>query len=109
MFENKVLNSVAIANTALQKINKVVEFIDSNYERNITLDEISQYVHHDKHYICHLFKSITNQSIFDYLSYVRVAEAEYLLKNSDLKISEIASKVGFSTQVGFDKASFFIE
>ena len=104
LFENKVLNSVAIANTALQKIHKVVQYIDSNYEKNITLDEISHHVHHDRHYICHLFKSITNQSIFDYLTYVRVAEAEYLLKNSDLKISEIASKVGFSTQVGFDKA-----
>ena len=104
LFENKFLNSIEIEHIGWQKICKVVEYIDSYYERNITLDEISQCVHHNKHYICHLFKSITNQSIFDYLTYVRVAEGEYLLKNSNLKISDVAAKVGFSTQVGFDKA-----
>ena len=42
LFENKFLNSIEIKNIGWQKICKVVEYIDSYYERNITLDEISQ-------------------------------------------------------------------
>ena len=104
LFENEILTPVIISEADWRKINKIVEFVDSNYYREITLDEISAFVHHSRHYICHLFKTITNQSIFDYLAYVRISAAEILLKTTDFSISQIASAVGFATLVGFDKA-----
>jgi len=40
------------------------------------------------------FKSITNMSLYEYRTRVRIEKAMYLLENTDLKIDVIARKVG---------------
>ena len=48
------------------------------------------------------FKDITGQTITEYIREQRIARACYLLRNTDMKINELAA------QVGFNDCSYFI-
>ena len=56
-----------------------------------------------KIYFCRLFKKGTGKSYIDYLNYVRVSTAEELLRTTDLSISIIMEKTGFTSLSYFTK------
>lgn len=45
-------------------------------------------------YFSHVFKKEAGQSFTNYVNFARINKAKDLLKNSDLKINEIAAMVG---------------
>jgi len=84
------------------KIIPVLEYIDSNFEEDITLDTLSGILNLNKQYLCRLFKKATGSTIIDYLNFVRTCKAESFLK-TDMNISDVAYKVGFSSPSYFNK------
>ena len=54
-------------------------------------------------YFCRSFKSVTKKSFSEYLTYLKLSEAEKLLITTDLSMTEIAHTCGFST------SSYFIQ
>ncbi|MCM8804980.1 MAG: AraC family transcriptional regulator [Candidatus Omnitrophica bacterium] len=78
------------------RIEKAIEFIEKNYNKKITEDEICREIGLSKYYFSHLFKKITGISFKEYLIEKRLFESEKLLEISDLKLEKIAVKCGFS-------------
>ncbi|MDP4180833.1 MAG: tetratricopeptide repeat protein [Bacillota bacterium] len=76
--------------------NKMINFIHSNFSRDISLIEISDYFNMTPAYISTLFKYYTGYNYKDFLNSYRVKVSKELLQNSNLKINEVAEKVGCS-------------
>lgn len=82
--------------------NKMINYINENYAKDISLNEIAEYFNMSTSYLSTMFKYYTGQNFKDYLNLCRVkASKELMQKNSNLKINEIASKVGCNGSVTF--------
>ena len=73
---------------------KVKEYLDNNYTKKITLDELASIFYIDKFYLAKTFKAMYGTTISNYLITKRVTRAKQLLRFSDLTIEEVGMDVG---------------
>jgi two-component system response regulator YesN len=74
-----------------------------NYDKDISLKSVSNYLNISPNYLSFLFKRGTNENFIDFLIHVRIEQAQYLLKHSSSKIYEIGMKVGYNDAYYFSK------
>lgn len=83
-----------------KKINSIIihakNYISENYEKEITLEEVSKAVAVTPQYFSRLFKKEMGENFIDYLTKIRIDMAKKLMKNSNLSIKEICFNVGYS-------------
>lgn len=77
-------------------VKEAIEFIDTNYSRKITIQEIANYVGIDRKYLSKLFSETLNVSPQAYLVNFRLKKACDLLTSSSLSIHEISNSIGYS-------------
>lgn len=77
-------------------IHQVKEYVDKMLHTNITLKEISRKLHFNCSYLGQKFKHQENMSFNEYLFMQRMERAKVLLEQTDLKVYEIARKVGYT-------------
>lgn len=73
-----------------------------SYE-NISLNKICSSLHLSPSYASHLFKKVTNKSITQYMTELRISEAKKLLLNTDMKVVEISERLRFHNSTIFCK------
>lgn len=76
----------------------VERYIQENYARELTIAEIAQQVYLTPTYLCYLYKKATGQTLNTYITQVKMQKAKELLRDSSLKLSDIASMLGYSSQ-----------
>ena len=91
-------------NSAHKTVNQVAAYINNNYMEDLTLGDISSRFFISHYYFSRTFKKITGISFVDYLSGVRVKEAQRLLVKSDMSVSDIALVVGFKSTTHFGRS-----
>jgi AraC-like DNA-binding protein len=75
---------------------KVISLIAKRYmEPDLSVEMICDCLGKSRSYLSRMFKENTGMNLLDYLHTTRLAEAKKLLNETDLGISEIASKVGY--------------
>jgi YesN/AraC family two-component response regulator len=84
-------------------IRKAMEYIESNYKEHISLNHISKQVYLSHEYFSRLFKEEVGENFSTYLTNYRMIKAHNLIKNTDMKISQIAIEVGYSNPGYFSK------
>jgi two-component system, response regulator YesN len=85
-------------------INKAKEYIDSNYQRSeLTIEDIAASVFFHPSYLRFLFKKETGITIGEYLTQVRMLKAKELLKNCNMRHTEVANMLGYSDASYFSK------
>lgn len=89
-------DSAVTENKNIPKLKRVLRFIRDNYNRKLTLDEMSQSVDMSPKYFCFFFKKMTGKTPIEYLNSYRVEKATQKLLNSDLSVTEIAYSCGFN-------------
>lgn len=78
-------------------IQKIRSYIEGNYSHNISLKSIAAQFYINPVYLGQLFKKTYGVYFNDFLLQIRVNEAKKLLRqSSDMRIYEVAEKVGFS-------------
>lgn len=77
-------------------IHKISKYITSNYSQDLTLESISRMFSLSSAHLSRRFKVVCGIGINEYITYVRLLNAERLLKETDLPITEIAGKCGFN-------------
>ncbi len=92
-----------LENSGIIRIMPVLEYIDKNYYKDISLDEISGVLNINPYYFCRLFKNATGSSFCEYLNFVRISKSEKLFKTNDKSIMEISLDVGFSSVTYFNR------
>ena len=84
-------------------ITSITEYIDYNYSKPISLDEISSLTHYNKSYLSSLFKKKIGITIFEYLKNVRLQHCLHELKTTNKTIVDIALSNGFANIQSFNK------
>lgn len=87
----------------IEKFNLIFDYINDNYMEEISLDTIADVAGFSKFHFSRLFKQFTDMSFYDYLNQRRVKEAEKLLLNPSLSITEVAMRSGFSSISTFNR------
>lgn len=82
--------------TAPLFVQQITEYITENYATEITLDELSKQFSVSKSHLSRQFKSTTGFGINEYITIVRVKNAERLILTTDMSITDIATKCGFN-------------
>ena len=80
----------------LDRYHRVIKFMDENYGEKITLEDVASREFITKNYFSHFWKDLSYFSFQERLSYERVKRAELLLLTTDMSISHISEKCGFS-------------
>jgi YesN/AraC family two-component response regulator len=101
---NKAIYNISQSSQQVDHINAVnyslpvrlaCEYIEKNFQENINLNKISNYVSLSKNYFCNIFKKETGITIWDYLIRIRMEEAKRMLLETEQKTYEISEKVGY--------------
>jgi len=88
---------------AIERISRICRYIYQYYAENITLKDLSEMEHLSPFYLSHLITSFTGMNFRNFLCFARVEWSELLLLDSEKKISQIASEVGFSSTAYYEK------
>ena len=87
-------------------IQRAKQYITKNFAREITLTSVAEYIGLSSAYFSTVFKNEAGEGFTKYLQKVRVEEAKKLLKNTKMKISDIAEAVGYHDIKSFNKIFF---
>lgn len=85
-------------------IEAVKAYIDSNYTRNISLNQIADLHHISYSYLSRLFHKKYHVTFHEYLTGRRMAHAKQLLHSSELSVQEIATMSGYENAFHFSRA-----
>ncbi len=77
-------------------LRKAVAFIEREYHRRLTLNEIAQAANMSPKYFCSYFKSLTQHSPIEYLNHYRIEVARYRLLSGWSNITDLSYECGFS-------------
>ena len=97
------INNSSKAGSLVSRLSMVLDYLDTHYSENITLEEAANIACFSKFYFTRLFKQYTNQTFYDYLSTKRIKAAEQMLIIPNLPITEISLKAGFSSLSSFNR------
>lgn len=87
----------------VEKFSNLLEYIDSHYTEDLTLESIAEAIGFSKYHFARLFKQYTNFTFCDYLRYRRIKAAEALLEQPEYSITDIALQSGFSSISTFNR------
>lgn len=85
------------------KIKKIYEYVQKNFQRKITLDEISELINMTPVSFNRFIKKRTGKTFISYINSTRVSYASRLLLETDLSVGEIAYKCGFNNLANFNR------
>ena len=77
-------------------VSSAKEYIQQNYSRDISLDDVSRSVDVSPYYFSRLFKEDTGVNFIEYLTSLRVEHAKSMLSDSSLSMKDICNAVGYS-------------
>ena len=83
------------------RVQKVQQIMRDNFDRELSLVELAQYVNLSPWRLCHLFRADTGMPPIKYLRLLRLEAAKQLLEVSFLSIKEITYKVGINDESHF--------
>lgn len=84
-------------------IKHALQYIQFNYNRNINVQDIVNYVGINRSYFSYIFSQKMNTSPKEYLQQFRIEKAKTLLLDPSAPIAEIALKVGYKDPFIFSK------
>ena len=80
------------------------DYLDENYDRGVTVAETAAYVFLSQGYFTRAFRDEFGISPMNYLMQIRIEAACRLLTQKEIKVSGIATSVGFSSPQRFNVA-----
>ncbi|WP_374722334.1 response regulator transcription factor [Peribacillus tepidiphilus] len=87
----------------IKTIQLVEQYIQQHYLREVSLQEIADRFFISREYISRKFKQEYGQNLSDYLTNVRMDKAKQLLSDPNIKIYEVAHRIGYEDDKYFRK------
>lgn len=92
------------ANQVSRQCAAVRHYIDAHYKEPLNLDMLASQAHVSKYYLAHAFKSEYGISPINYQIFLRIKESRYLLRETDMSLSQISRILGFSSASYFSQS-----
>ena len=93
IFSPKIIEGIK-AKQKLQRLSTLLKYLDAHYDEEVTLEQACTITKLDYHYFSRVFREKTGMTFVEYLSFIRILNAQKLLVETDEPISDIAKKVG---------------
>ena len=82
--------------------NEVFDYLKQHY-KDVTLQSVAKHMCFHPNYLSSLLKAETGRGVKDILIDIRMTEAANLLRNTNRKIEEITSDIGYANETYFYK------
>lgn len=79
-----------------KEMREAILFIQRNYEKRITTEDVAEYLNISSGHLSRLFRKELNESPKRYINLYRIRIAENLLRTTNMKIYEVADRVGIA-------------
>lgn len=86
-----------------KKMNEVYNYLQENYAKPLTLENVSRIVHMSPFAFSRYFKKNCGTGFIEYLNKIRMTKACHLLRETDYAINRLAVDSGFSSISNFNK------
>ena len=104
----RLMRSTRFTATASRTANSpcaaVRHYIDAHYKEPLSLELLAQEAHINKFYLAHIFKEEYGMAPISYMISRRIEESRYLLRETDMSMSQIAQILGFSSANYFSQS-----
>ena len=87
----------------INRLNEVFNYIEENLKQNISVFDLAKIMYLSVDRFHHIFKESTGFAPTEYIIAKRIEKSCEFLKNTDMKISEIAQECNFCTSSYFSK------
>ncbi|MEE1031548.1 MAG: AraC family transcriptional regulator [Ruminococcus sp.] len=88
---------------SLEKVKLILSYIQENYSRQITIEEIAQVCYYSKSHFMKFFKNTMGMGFTQYLNDYRLELAGQMLLSTSDSILDIASRTGFDNLSYFNR------
>ncbi|WP_028612030.1 AraC family transcriptional regulator [Paenibacillus harenae] len=85
------------------KISEVIRYINAHFDEPLRLGTMAERFFISPHYLSRMFKEMSGFTFSDYIVLTRIKEAQRLLRESGLSITDVAAAVGFDNFSHFGK------
>lgn len=86
-------------------ISTATKYVENNYNREISMNEVAEMVSMSYSYFSRVFKEQMNQSFSEYVVSVRMREAQRLMEEDPaIKMKDVAALVGYESVYAFSRA-----
>lgn len=92
----RLINNTANLDTKQKKILEIITYINNHYMDELSLSLLSNKFYVSISYLTKNFRLVTGFSFIEYLNNLRIKEAINLLQQTNLSISTISQKVGYT-------------
>ena len=79
----------------MQLVEQVIQYMQSHYMQDISLESCADRINVHSYTLSKTFKQVTGLNFIEYLTGIRMEKAKELLSKTDLRINDIAEKVGY--------------
>ncbi|WDV46493.1 AraC family transcriptional regulator [Clostridiaceae bacterium M8S5] len=98
-----IYTSKSISNEDMESLRSVTSYIDDHFGYNIHLDHLAKIACMGKTKLKYTFKKAHKCTVHEYILNKRMSQAEHLLTNTNLSISQIAQVVGYKKASNFSE------
>ena len=79
-----------------QAVRRAISYMEEHYDSSLALPDVASHVGLSAEYLSRIFREDTGMKFIVYLNNLRLKHAIELLENTNLKVYEVAEKVGYS-------------
>lgn len=87
--------------TKSYRMNNIMKYVDENFTRDISLQEVAEYANLSVGYLSNYFKTEAGMNFVEYITYRRMERAKELLVSTNDKVYHIAEQVGYTNSQYF--------
>lgn len=102
-YPNRFTWQQGMLNPSTKMIKKTLEYISMHYTEKITLADMGKMVNLSLQHFSRLFKAYTGKTLIDYLTFLRLEQARFLLTTTTLPITIIPERTGFCNSNYFSR------
>ena len=95
IIEISVKKGVDKEKTVDDKISSAIKFMQNNYNKDISINDVAERYNLNINYFSVLFKKKTSRSAINFLTELRMKAAKEYLKNTEENVADISKKVGY--------------
>lgn len=95
VYVNREWDRGPITSDKHNNVDSMKQYIQGHYREKVTKEELGDVIKKTPNYAATLFKSVTNQTISEYVHLQRMKRAMYMLTESKLTVGEISEFLGY--------------
>ena len=93
-----------LSNSEIFKMSEIAEYISNNIDKSLNIDELSKRFGISPKKLQAGFRHLFGESLGNFITHIRLEKGKELIQNTDLTISEVCYRIGFSSRSYFSKS-----